>query len=495
MSNRKPFYCLIVLLTICSMVLVGCLPPDMVMGQSIESTPLPAASAPEMPLVTPLPTRPAYSPGELVDYIAQTGDTLPAIAAHFNTSVAEIRAANTFIPDDATTMPPGMPMKIPIYFQALWGSPYQILPDSHYINGPAGVDFDLVAFAASQPGWFKDYSEYVQDRDMSGPEFVNVVATNFSVSPRLLAALLEFYLGAFSNPVRPEGLDRYPLGIIDTSATGVYRQLNWIANHMNNGYYQWREGRLGEIILADGSMLRPDPWQNAATIALQYFFALNMNSDEFNFAVSSDGLANTYRILFGDPWSTPPHLPGSLRQPEYRLPFAPGRSWSYTGGPHNPWGDGSPFAAIDFAPPSVSSGCTDSDEFVTAVTDGVIVRTGTGTVVLDTDGDGDERTGWVIFHLHLASRDRISQGATVKAGDNLGHPSCEGGKATGTHVHIARKYNGEWIHAGGIIPFTLDGWVARDGTNAYLGSLIRQGRIVEACTCSDQNSQLQADFR
>ncbi|MBI4928739.1 MAG: hypothetical protein HY835_13300, partial [Anaerolineae bacterium] len=103
--------------------------------------------------------------------------------------------------------------------------------------------------------------------------------------------------------------------------------------------------------------------------------------------------------------------------------------------------------------------------------------------------------GWVIFHLHLASRDRISQGTTVKAGDNLGHPSCEGGKATGTHVHIARKYNGEWIHAGGIVPFTLDGWIARDGANAYLGSLIRQGRIVEACTCSDQNSQLQADFR
>src|SRR4030042_3693325 len=64
---------------------------------------------------TPLPTRPQYPPGELVDYSAQTGDTLVGIARHFNTTVEEILSANSFIPTDATTMPPGMPMKIPIY--------------------------------------------------------------------------------------------------------------------------------------------------------------------------------------------------------------------------------------------------------------------------------------------------------------------------------------------------------------------------------------------
>ena len=63
---------------------------------------------------TPFPTRPAYRPAELVDYVAQIGDTLPALAIRFNTTVEEILAANEFIPPDATTMPPGMPMKIPI---------------------------------------------------------------------------------------------------------------------------------------------------------------------------------------------------------------------------------------------------------------------------------------------------------------------------------------------------------------------------------------------
>ncbi len=46
---------------------------------------------------TPLPTRTAFPPGELVDYAAQTGDTLPALAAHFNTTIAEILAANEMI--------------------------------------------------------------------------------------------------------------------------------------------------------------------------------------------------------------------------------------------------------------------------------------------------------------------------------------------------------------------------------------------------------------
>ena len=73
------------------------------------------------------PTRPNFKPGELVDYVAQTGDTLPALAARFNTTVPEIREANPLVPPDATTMPPGFPMRIPIYFRSLWGS---CLPDA-----------------------------------------------------------------------------------------------------------------------------------------------------------------------------------------------------------------------------------------------------------------------------------------------------------------------------------------------------------------------------
>jgi LysM repeat protein len=143
-----------------------------------------------------LPTRPAYAPGELVDYTAQSGDTLPVLAVRFNTTVEEIHQANPIIPDTATTMPPGMPMKIPIYFQPFWGSPYQILPDSLFVNGPAQVGFDTRKFLAEQPGWLKNVVEYAADENRTAAEMVDLVARNYSVSPRLLLALLEYQTGA-----------------------------------------------------------------------------------------------------------------------------------------------------------------------------------------------------------------------------------------------------------------------------------------------------------
>ena len=133
----------------------------------------PAATPAEL-TSTSFPTRPAYQPGELVDYTAQTGDTLPALAVHFNTTVQEILQANPFIPDNATTMPPGMPMKIPIYYQPLWGSPYHILPDSLFVDGPAQVGFNTVDFVNQHPGWLKNYTTYASGANRTGAEVVDL---------------------------------------------------------------------------------------------------------------------------------------------------------------------------------------------------------------------------------------------------------------------------------------------------------------------------------
>jgi hypothetical protein len=177
-------------------------------------------------------------------------------------------------------------------------------------------------------------------------------------------------------------------------------------------------------------------------------------------------------------------IPASLQQPQLILPFPPDRVWAYTGGPHATWGDSLPWGALDFAPPAVVGGCGYSTEWFTAPADGVIARSGDAAVVLDLDGDGDERTGWVVFFYHVAIDGRIAQGTKVTRGQNLGHPSCEGGRATGTHFHMARRYNGEWIEAGGPLAFDLDGWVAGYAETAYLGTLTRGSLIVTACTCS-----------
>ncbi|MHB8113853.1 MAG: hypothetical protein ACYDHA_10405 [Bellilinea sp.] len=469
--------------------------------QPFELTPIPepvveevpAPPTPDSPMPTALPARPPFEPGTLVEYIAQTGDTLPALAAHFNTTEAEIRMANPIIPGDATTMPASFPMQIPIYYRPLWGTPYQIVPDSLFVNGPAQRDFDAVAYVNDQPGWLKDYRVSLATENLRGGEIINHVAVNFSLSPRLLLAMLEYQLGALTNPERPESLERYSLGYRNTQYVGLLRQLTWAANTLNNSYYGWRNGSLDTFNHLDGRTERPDPWQNAATVALQYYYSKLFPDDAYNYAVSGNGLAQTYLNLFGDPWSNVvAHIEGSLRQPELSLPFAAGRTWAYTGGPHTGWGDGEPFSALDFAPPSVVGGCSTAEDPATAIAAGIVVRTGDALAMLDLDGDGDERTGWVILYLHLANDSLPAVGAVMLKGDPIGMPSCEGGRATGSHVHIARKYNGEWILAEGPLAFNLEGWVAKNGEAAYDGTLTKLGHSIRACVCSDRNSQIQA---
>lgn len=470
-------------------------PPDSEPGAQIPTPTDGPAGA--QPTTTPFfSERPRYAPGELIDYTAQTGDTIPGLAVRFNTTAAEILEANPFIPQETTSMPPGMPMKIPIYYLPLWGSPYQIIPDSQYVNGPAQVGFDTAQFVESQPGWLKGYRAYVSEANRTGAEIIDLVARNYNLSPRLLLALLEYQSQALSEPLQTADRKDFPLGFQRWDRKGLFLQLAYAANQLNDAYYRFRDSKLTEIELKDGRLERIDPWQNAASAALHVFFNMIYADPDYSRAISPDGLAATFQSLFGDPWGAEPHIPGSLQQPTFIFPFEPGDVWAMTGGPHPGWGTGVPFSAIDFAPPSKTAGCVPSDRWVTAVADGVVVRSGNGEVMLDLDGDGDERTGWNVFYLHVGSNSRVPLGARLKQGDRIGHPSCEGGSSTGTHVHIARKYNGEWLPAdgwSGILAFNLEGWTVQAGSQVYLGTLTRYSKVVTSSTVSNAASWVQSD--
>ncbi|GAP17889.1 hypothetical protein LSAC_01767, partial [Levilinea saccharolytica] len=150
------------------------------------------------------------------------------------------------------------------------------------------------------------------------------------------------------------------------------------------------------------------------------------------------------------------------------------------GGPHSAWGPDGALAAIDFAPASSEHGCVVSTDWVRASASGLVVRSENGVVTLDLDGDGYEQTGWVLLYLHISRDARVAPGTWVDTNDQLGHPSCEGGVSTGTHTHMARKFNGEWILADGPIPFNLSGWIAHNGSKPYLGFLTRGDQTVTA---------------
>ena len=46
--------------------------------------------------------------------------------------------------------------------------------------------------------------------------------------------------------------------------------------------------------------------------------------------------------------------------------------------------------------------------------------------------------------------------------------------------------------ASGPVPFNLEGWVAEDGAEPYLGQLVKFGKVVQANDYSDQESHIEA---
>jgi murein DD-endopeptidase MepM/ murein hydrolase activator NlpD len=74
----------------------------------------------------------------------------------------------------------------------------------------------------------------------------------------------------------------------------------------------------------------------------------------------------------------------------------------------------------------------------------------------------------------------VQLGQELKAGERIGHPSCAGGPSTGSHLHLARRYNGEWIPADQDIPFNISGWISRGDGLEYDGTLTKGAIEIEA---------------
>jgi len=420
-------------------------------------------------------------------YYTQAAETLPVIAVRFGVNQEEITSPEHISPSALLT--PNQLLIIPRRLVNTTSS-QRIFPDSEVVYSPASIDFDINAFVTDAGGYLSTYEEWFKTTQTdSGAEVVQRVAIENSINPRLLLALLEYQSGlVFGHSTDRTVLD-YPMGHVDLKSKGLYRQLVWAVNQLSVGYYSWREGRLLELNFPDGGSTRLAPDLNAGSAALQYYFSRTYSGADWLQAIDMEkGLPAVYERMFGSPWmraqSVEPLYPPGLTQPGLILPFEVNRVWSYTGGPHGAWEHDGSYAALDFAPASSASGCLKSNAWVTAAASGLVVRSGNGVIVLDLDGDGYEQTGWVVLYLHVSIEARAPVGTWVGAGDRLGHPSCEGGLATGTHVHIARKYNGEWIAADGPMPFNLSGWVAHAGDVAYQGMLTRENESVLACTCT-----------
>ncbi len=460
--------------------------PTQTPSQPVAREPGEVAPSPTPDQPKPLPT--IRTEEEI--YTVQARDTLFSIAQKFGVDMQSLMEANNI--QNANLVYVGQVLTVPAPSIKKRGTSFKVLPDSELVYSPHTAGFSVAAFVASQHGYLANYHETVDDMDYTGAAVIERIAREYSVNPRLLLAVLEYQSGWVTKSNPPDYRRDFPMGRTETWRKGLYRQLAWAADNLNRGYYLWRVNAIGSWLLTDGSLVPVSPELNAGTAGVQQLFALLYDRAAWDQAVSEKGLYAVYNRFFGNPfdYALEPVLPTNLTQPPMQLPFETGKVWSFTGGPHGGWGEGSAWAAIDFAPPGEGGGCRASGEWVVAAASGVIVRSELGEVVQDLDGDGDERTGWSVLYMHIGSNDRVKVGAKLNAGDRIGHPSCEGGVSNGTHTHIARRYNGEWIPADGPVPFNLDGWISEGEGVEYYGYMKRDGQILEAWDTKTSNNQI-----
>lgn len=454
------------------------LPPATLSSEEVLASP-----TPDVQRILPTPRQDADQ------YVVQFGDTLGSIAQTYGISVEMLMQVNNLT--DANLLDVGMTLNVPAAEPGSSGTSFKVIPDSELVYGPASTYFDINDFIQSQGGYLAGYTQDVNDELLTGDEIVLLVARNYSVNPRLLLALLEYQSGWITNPVPLN--TSYPMGLLGESHFGLYRQLTWAANTLNRGYYLWKANALSTYVLNDGIVVPIDPTINAGTTAVQYFFAQLDDRTTWERDVSGTGLLLTYYVFFGNPfnYAIEPLIPANLSQPNLTLPFNEGETWFFTGGPHGGWDSGSAWAALDLAPPGEPGSCLISPYWVTAMADGLITRSSNGGLIQDLDNDGYEQTGWVILYMHVAEEGRSKAGEYLFAGENVGHPSCEGGIASASHVHIARKFNGEWIAADGSLPYNLDGWISSGDGYEYDGFLKKFGfPAVEAWDSVNELNQI-----
>jgi LasA protease len=456
------------------------------------------------PLVNPTFT-PALDTAPYL-YYAQSGDMLSAVAKRFGVEESEIVSSADLT--KTTLIDPGTLLIIPNKINEPTTPNVQVMPDAEVIFSNTSTNFDVGAYVKEQDGYLATFRDYIGSTGwVNGSDAVDRLAIENSINPRLILGMLEFE----SRWVRGQPIDLFhkdfPMGFNDYRFKGMSIQLVWAINNLSIGYYGWRAGTLTHIEFPDGTRLRLDPRLNAGTVAIQFLFSRVHSQSQWAQIINpASGFPAMYQQMFGDPWARAeavnPIFPSALNQPALVLPFQPNTEWSLTGGPHNGWGQINPAiygvghtvsSAIDFAPSTDKGGCDPSPAWVTAAAPGLVVRSDNGVVMIDLDGDGIEQTGWNILYMHVGKENRVAKGTWVETNDRIGHASCEGGVSTGTHLHFARKYNGEWVTADGPIPFILSGWRVVAGDKAYEGKLIRGDEVIIADPVGQKWSNITRD--
>ena len=253
--------------------------------------------------------------------------------------------------------------------------------------------------------------------------FVNL-AEEYTTAPQVLVTLLTMEPDDSEFDSSQVSQDANWLGLSDIGINGFWEQGEWAASRLSEGFYAFYNRQQNiNLVLRDGTEILVLA-QNAATYAIQYYFAgVAANQAEWAELTGQgeESFYHAYQLLFGDPTegllhAAHPGIAELTALATLKLPWTAGETWNLTGGPH-----GANLSGLDWQPSGIASGCNDTiDEshWVVAAASGKAVSDESSYFLkLDHDSDGNISTGWQSVYGHTANK-QIIDGANVVQGQN-----------------------------------------------------------------------------
>ncbi|MCH9698782.1 MAG: peptidoglycan DD-metalloendopeptidase family protein [Gammaproteobacteria bacterium] len=329
----------------------------------------------------------------------------------------------------------------------------QWISDHHFVYNSDLVNFNLNEYLKTHAPHLLPYSEYISH--WSG---------YYSISPKVILALIEMQSSMISQPGTPGSMDN-PLEQL-AEETGFNEQIKDVLAHLYSDFYQYQtnnQQRKSEV----------NDTVNAATYALMNLLRGDISKDEFASRVESDktGFKDVYKQLFPNEATSElnktVNIPQGAQPPAgfLQFPWKIGESWRF-GGVHTTTGGATgAMSSLDFWEKNSGGwGSDTSSYFVTAS------HAGTVTVFSSCSVRVTAANGWMTSYYHLDSL-TVTNGQTVAANQTLGvyadnqsQALCNGGSSSGPHVHWSLLNNGSYTSLSGV---DLGGYIVHPGRHSY----------------------------
>lgn len=350
-----------------------------------------------------------------------------------------------------------------------------LLSDGQFVWGPNVGTFDISAFLASRGSSLALYGENVEQW-----------AAYSGVNPRVLLAVLETGYGMVTR--LPEG--QSPDDVLRTIETTALSLALSFYDHLYT--YGSRRNLRPEataktltLSFADGQTMAYAPGSSSGTFAVASALATGTDPLTWQSMVTGtwgSGFAAVFAELFPeiDPLDSSNNInPLSLPAPDlFQFPFPLGAAWKFSG-VHSWFGGGGypDRSSMDFL---VAWPEYPDDPYRNAAA----AAGGTGLIRTPYQGrppcwvEVNHGGGWKTSYYHLGNLAAPGPLGTVGRNDPvgaIGEGTCNGGSATGPHVHLTLWYNGALYDLEGL---QLSGWTIHagaSGSNPYTSGYIERG--------------------